>query len=310
VLCSLEVGADGVGAGGDLNVLEVDGGVLATAVAGVFPQPGSVSRPVGHGEAHVSEVVSHQVVTAVVAAGGHGLAVLGHGRLELLELAILLNKFNLEAEGLGGVDGVLATGSVLVSALVVEELDGVLDAGASTVAVPVVALVSRGVAGMSGGLVGVLVGLHDVELRAVLASDLVGIAVPPAVSVVKVTVLVLGGHAYHVEGSDAATGDFAHVDVVGDRSSEEVRSVEGLGVVVGSLQEVGAGSLREVDSVVDNSAVPAGVGKVEGLVLSVLLDGHALHGALLGGHLLHPAQILGSGESSEGNSSEEFHVFL
>lgn len=89
-------------------------------------------------------------------------------------------------EWLVSVDLVLASWSIVVDALVVPVVNRALDAESTMFTIAVIVAIVWGGAWMSSGLPSILVGLHDVELWAVLASivsaNALGITVVEAVS--------------------------------------------------------------------------------------------------------------------------------
>lgn len=210
-----------------MDVLEVDVvGIAVAGLAAVAPQPVVEGAPVGEGKGHtVLQVVGH-VGGFLAPSGVHGdgLAILAEGDGEGVEVATRLVEVKLGVELLEGVDLEVVAGTVVV---VAELVSGVLPAATATVAVVVVALVAGSIAGVRGGLRAPLVGLHDVELRAVVASDLVGVTVVLAVFAgEEVTVRVLAGHADHVEGSNATAVGLTEVNVVLNSATKEVWFVE------------------------------------------------------------------------------------
>lgn len=211
-------------------------GIAFLGLASVFPEPVVHGAPVADGEDHtVLEVVGHLGVGTAVTGHLDGVGVLGHRGGEGAELVARLDEVQLGVEGAGGVDAEAAAGAVGV---VVQLANVVLPAGASTVAEVVVALVGGSVAGVRGGLVGVLVGLHDVELGAVVAVDLVSVAVVVPVSVPVVATGVLAGRGNEVESRDAAAYALAQVNVVLHGAAKQVGGVELFGVKSGRLGQV------------------------------------------------------------------------
>ena len=174
-------------------------------------------------------------------------------------------------EGQIGVDGVVRAGTVAVPLKLVVD---VLCAGAALVAIVVVAMVVGGVALVGSGGPGPLVSLHDVELGAPVAINLVGIAVAVSVGVhPEVAVLVLAGHPDEVPGSDAAALVVAQIDVPLDGAAEEV------GHEVLRVRLVEFGSLANVATAVGwdgkvraLAALGEGSRDVVGLLLTVNLD--------------------------------------
>ena len=138
-------------------------------------------------------------------------------------------EVDLDTELAGSVDYV---GCGAVSVLPSE----VLEVVATAVAAPVVTFVCGCVALVSGGLPGVLVGLHDVELWAESTANLVCVAVVVVLAPEHiVSVLVLAWHADLVESSDAAALLAAEIDIVGDRASEDVWPVPAFGIKIVQL---------------------------------------------------------------------------
>ena len=98
---------------------------------------------------------------------------------------------------------------------------------------------------MRSSLSSPLVRLHNVELRAVSATDLVRITVVVAVSDQILPRGVLGWHANKVESRDTPTVRLGEVNVVLDRAAKEVGRIELVGVEASRLREVA--SITELD---------------------------------------------------------------
>ena len=142
------------------------------------------------------------------------------------------------------------------------------DSAATSIARVVVG--SAAWAGVRGSSPGVLVGLHDVHLWAELSGDVVGVAVVVAISVVWLAISSDGWECHGVEGGDTAASHLAEVNVILDGSVEELGLEEALWVERWGLRE---GSPSVVGAVHASSAGAALRGHVEGLVLSIDLDG-------------------------------------
>lgn len=142
-------------------------------------------------------------------------------------------------ELLGGINSVLGTWSVVVLSLVVPLLDRVLDAESTVLTVAVVVTIAPGTgAGVGSSLVGVLVGLHDIELWAVSSTNTLGIAVVESVSGFWVSIDIDGWGSDEVESSDTSAGDLGKIDVVLNGSTEEVWLVESIWIVGWAICEV------------------------------------------------------------------------
>ena len=115
----------------------------------------------------------------------------------------------------------------------------------------------------------ILIGLHDVHLWTVLSSDVVGITVVVAVSVVWLAILTDGRERNRVEGSNAAAVGLTEVDVVLHRAIEELWLEEAIRVEAWALREGGSCVVWAVDGVASGAALR---GQVKGLVLSIDID--------------------------------------
>ena len=183
---------------------------------------------------------------------------------------VILVELNLGVELKVCVDLVLGTWAVGVPVELVDDVE----TETALVAVPVLALSSWVVTLVSSGGPRPLVGLHEVELWAPVAINLVGIAVAVSVGVhPEVAVLVLAGHPDEVPGSDAAALVVAQIDVPLDGAAEEV------GHEVLRVRLVEVGSLANVATAVGwdgkvraLAALGEGSRDVVGLLLTVNLD--------------------------------------
>ena len=216
---------------------------------------------------------------------------LGESGHVLGELAILLNKVNLNMEPVVGVDLVLVTWSKSVPVHIL----GVVVALSTLVTPVVMSLVSWGIAGVWSGLERVLVGLHDVELWAEGAANLVGITVVVTSWTWDVaSIPVLGWHSDEVEGGDTAALHLAEVHIEGDLASEEVWHEEVVWSQLVGLVDGHAIWATEVDPVARAGVVVAGL-SVEGL-------GHSIDGDIEGlvpVGLSAPKSVDGVGEVGE-----------
>jgi hypothetical protein len=145
----------------------------------------------------------------------------------------VLVKIELDMELFLGVNLELTTWTVVVISKLVNI---VLKASSTSVAV-VVESVVWSIARVSGCLPCPLVGLHDIELRAVVASNLVTIAVVVTICVPKVAVLASARHSDQVDGSNATTVPGAKVNIVLDTATKEVWLEELVGVKIWCLRQ-------------------------------------------------------------------------
>jgi hypothetical protein len=131
---------------------------------------------------------------------------------------MVLIERNLDVERLISVNLVAFARTVAVPG---ELIIDVLIAVAVAVTAVIEAFAVGGIASVRSSREGVLIGLHEVELGAEVASDLVGVAVAPAVgSHPQVAILVNTGHGDEVEGGDAAALVFAQIHVPLDGATE------------------------------------------------------------------------------------------
>ena len=153
-----------------------------------------------------------QIVAAVAGVHDDLAIILRHGHFVAIELSILLQELSLDMKFVLCVDRVLAALSILALS-VVEDIESAL---ATSVAIIVhsvvwlVALVSRSMERVS-------IGLLNIELRAPVTANLVGVAV-----LEWIVVIVEGRHEDGVKGRDAAAADFAQVDIVFEDATEQV----------------------------------------------------------------------------------------
>lgn len=154
---------------------------------------------------------------------GHGTSttVLSHSRREAVKgTCIILVELHLHVEWQVGVDSIVLAWTV---AIPVELIVDVLIAVAITITFVVEALVIRCVARMGCSGERVLVSLHEVELRAEVTRDLVGIAVAPAISGhPQIASLVTTGHRDQIESSNAAALVLRKVNVPFNRATEQI----------------------------------------------------------------------------------------
>ena len=88
---------------------------------------------------------------------------------------------------------------------------------------------------MNGGLRNKHISFHNVVLRAVIAANLVSIAVVVAISVPVLAASIFAWCSNQVKCSNAAAVLFAQIDIVLDRAAKEVRIVVLRRVHTGSL---------------------------------------------------------------------------
>jgi len=91
---------------------------------------------------------------------------------------------------------------------------------------------------MCGGLVGVLVGLHDIELWAVCSTNTLGVTVVESISAICVSVDIDGWSSNEVEGSDTSACDLGKIDIVLDGSSDKVWLVESIWIIGWAIGKV------------------------------------------------------------------------
>ena len=189
-----------------LDILDGECWIVAALAlaAGLLIEPGHRApglAPVANGEGHIRvEIVLYLVEVpgaAIVRSHGEGLAILRQLDSEMR----LGGEGDLRVELLQGVDGVLVAWAILARHLVPRFLVAL----AASITVAVVSFAVWSIASVWRGLESIGVGLHDVELWAPLAVDVVCVTVVAAVVAAGgVAVLILGWHADKVEGSIAA----------------------------------------------------------------------------------------------------------
>lgn len=150
----------------------------------------------------------------------------------------------LDGEGAVSVDRVALAWAKVVVSVVPEDVDVAL---AGAVAAREDTSGVRRIAGVANGSERILVGFHDVELRAPVATDLVCVAV-----LERIAYVVDRGHQHRVKSRDAAAARLAHVHVVLDPATEQV-SAE----VLRSIEVVDG---REIHAIVEVEAELGSVG--------------------------------------------------
>lgn len=182
-----------------------------------MPEPICISTPVGHDDDRVGEVPAHGSNRAVTAPNIDSVAALRQSGVEPSENVVLLVELDLGVEGSGGIDLVLSAWPIVVDSLVGPVVNRVLNAGAAVLAVVSVVPVILGVACMSGGLVRILICLHNIKFWAVFSSDSLGIAVVEAIrGGVVAAVVTVGWGSHKIESCNAPAGHLGHIDVVLD----------------------------------------------------------------------------------------------
>ena len=124
-------------------------------------------------------------------------------------------------EGLVRVDGIRRAKTVVVRVAVCQEVKSAIATSITVVEDTVlrcVTLVARDVEGM-------LIGLHNVELRAPMATDLIGVTI-----LEWVTCVVKSRHCDSVEGSKTVAVDSAQVNIKLEDTAEKVHSQESRGI--------------------------------------------------------------------------------
>lgn len=91
---------------------------------------------------------------------------------------------------------------------------------------------------VGGGLESELVGLHDVELWAVLSGYSLGITVIETISVVEVTTLIFSRRFNKIESGNTSASHLGKVDVILDGSSKKIRRVETLRIIMVTSHEL------------------------------------------------------------------------
>lgn len=138
-------------------------------------------------------------------------------------------------ELLGSINLKVASGTIVS---VCQLVNVVLPAGTCAVTIIVKTFAGGGIARVGSCLPGPLVGLHNVKLGAIVSINLVSITIVIAVGVPEVAVAVFTRHSYKVESSNAATVALTEINIVFDRATKEVRSVETSRVKRGSLGKI------------------------------------------------------------------------
>ena len=219
------------------------------------PRDTIVRSPTAHNEGTVAgERVRHATNVSIV-----DIRFIGGTSLSQSELVACVPKFDLHMEWSSSVD--LLTGSE--NTLLLEISSGL----ATSVATVVVWTISR--AGVWGSSPRVLVGLHDIELWAPLSCDIVGITVIVAVSVVGISVRSNCWKSNSIKCGDTSASSRAEINIVLDRSIEEIWLEEAMWVKRWALGECSSGVVRTVEITSTGATLRS---QIEGLVFTVYLD--------------------------------------
>lgn len=175
------------------------------------------------------------------------------------KLVACVSKFDLHMEWSSSVDLLTRSENTLLL-----EISGGL---ATSVAAVVVWTISW--ACVWGSSPGVLVGLHDIELWAPLSSDIVGIAVVIAVSVVGISIRSNCWKGNSVKCGDASASGRAEINIVFNRSIEEIWLEEAIWVKGWALRECSSGVVRTVEV---TSACATLRSQIESLIFTIYLD--------------------------------------
>lgn len=170
--------------------------------------------PMAQSKDHLSNIRCHvlQIVAAVARIHNDLTILLRHGHFVTIELSILFQELSFDMEFVLCVDCILTTLSILALSMV-ENIESTLTTSITILVNSVDgirALVSCSMEGMS-------IGLLNIELRAPVASNLVGIAV-----LEWIVIVIDRRHEDGVEGRDAATAYFAQVNIVFEDATEQV----------------------------------------------------------------------------------------
>lgn len=104
-------------------------------------------------------------------------------------------------EGQQRIDLVTETGAERIARSVLQEVHVTL---ATSITIPINTSGIRRITAVTRGPESPLVGLHDIEFRAPVAPDLIGITV-----LERIVLVIDGGHEHVVKRSDATTSSFA-----------------------------------------------------------------------------------------------------
>ena len=138
---------------------------------------------------------------------------------------------------------------------------------ATSVAAIVVWTISR--AGVWSSSPGVLVGLHDIELWAPFSCDIVGVTVIVAVSVVGVSVGANCWKGNSIKCGDTSASSRAEINIVLNRSVEEIWLEEAIWVKRWGLGECSSGVVRTVEITPTGATLRS---QIEGLVFTIYLN--------------------------------------
>lgn len=175
------------------------------------------------------------------------------------ELVACVPKFDLHMEWSSSVD--LLTGSENTLLL---EISGGL---ATSVATVVVWTISR--AGVWSSSPRVLVGLHDIELWAPFSCDVVGVTVVVAVSVVGISIRSNCWKGDGIKCGDASTSSRTEINVILNRSIEEIWLEEAIWIKRWALGECSSGVVRTVKITSISATLWS---QIESLVFTIYLD--------------------------------------
>ena len=124
-------------------------------------------------------------------------------------------------------------------------------------------------AGVWGSSPGVLVGLHDIELWAPLSCDVVGVTVVVAVSVVRISIRSNCWKGNGIECGDASASSRTEINVILNRSIEEIWLEEAIWIKRWGLGECSSGIVRTVKITSVGATLWS---QVESLVFTIYLD--------------------------------------
>ena len=122
---------------------------------------------------------------------------------------------------------------------------------------------------MWGSPPGVLVGLHDIELWAPLSCDVVGVTVVVAVSVVRISIRANCWESNSIECGDASASSRTEINVILNRSIEEIWLEEAIWIKRWGLGECSSGIVRTVKITSVGATLWS---QVESLVFTIYLD--------------------------------------
>ena len=219
------------------------------------PRDTVVRSPAAHNEGTVSgEWMCHATDVSIV-----DIRFISGASLSQSELVACVSKFNLHMEWSSSVD--LLTGSENTLLL---KISGGL---ATSVAAVVVWTVSW--AGVWSSSPGVLVGLHDIELWAPFSCDVVGVTVVVAVGVVGISIRANCWEGNGIECGDASASSRTEINVILNRSIEEIWFEEPMWVKRWGLGECSPGVVRTVKITSIGATLWS---QIESLVFTIYLD--------------------------------------